>query len=613
MERLQKASVPYVNIAKILGKISRWEDPWKSGGAMVIYFHLWYTDHLIPTALTLPFFFLLHSYLVSKNLIPEFKGLVRPLSSSLSMTDSQTSPHSPRIEVLEEDAKANAAYSSTHSQAPQLHILPPDGEGEEQQPPIAAAAEASSPPPPASPLQSLTSNLNLNLNLNLKATTTTYFKAVGEAVGMVGDVYDRVGEGVKGVGSVASGMEKVRNLLTWKKPMKTAQFLVVYTALAAILMFAPYKFLVKFATFILGYYFFIVLGLRSNFPRYKLECDPVASFFKDVPSDVVDEVLAEEEAVVEEKRRAPGVLKLPEEEVVLFEWACTHITPSNLLDSQWGTLYLTDHHVAFVPAFDAGNLNVSETPLDIIVLRAEDVERIGLCKVVSVLPGDGSAVEVVCSGGAKMMFRSFVDRDETYRVLVAYAEKEGLDWLRGVEEERSSSESVRTRELSVPLKEDVDVMENPLPTPIITMQPLSPLSAFTTSSPDALESEARPPHPQVTVTDPVTHYNKIGLPDFTDYAVITAEPLNTTVRRRYTDFVRLRAALDGATNAPLDNNGRGKVTLTLPELPGKAVIGRFDAKKIEARRKGLEVFLNEVAEGSEVWSARPFVEFLIRA
>ncbi|KAJ3036635.1 Sorting nexin-3 [Rhizophlyctis rosea] len=195
-----------------------------------------------------------------------------------------------------------------------------------------------------------------------------------------------------------------------------------------------------------------------------------------------------------------------------------------------------------------------------------------------------------------MVFGSFENRDEVWRVLVGVSEREGFKWLGGGDDEEEASGT--RRRYSVPS----------LPADI-TMQPLSSPPVSATASPvDVLIQEVESkvhvsfmqPQPHITVTDPITHKTALGIPSFTDYAIVTNEPLNTTVRRRYSDFVHLREALDG-----------GKV-LDVPEFPGKVVVGRFDDKKIEERRRGLEEFLNGLGGRAEVWSIRPFLEFLTK-
>jgi len=106
-----------------------------------------------------------------------------------------------------------------------------------------------------------------------------------------------------------------------------------------------------------------------------------------------------------------------------------------------------------------------------------------------------------------------------------------------------------------------------------------------------------PEYIQVTVEEPITHEEN-GKKTHTSYKVSTVTTFpeykqkEFHVRRRYKEFVWLRNHLKEKLNE------RGK-RLTLAQLPGNTVgsfigTGRYDAEFIEARRRGLEEFLNSI-------------------
>jgi sorting nexin-3/12 len=61
----------------------------------------------------------------------------------------------------------------------------------------------------------------------------------------------------------------------------------------------------------------------------------------------------------------------------------------------------------------------------------------------------------------------------------------------------------------------------------------------------------------------------------------------SSVRRRYSDFEWLKDALDRECNRHYQTNVRVKI----PPLPGKVFTKRYSTDVIEARRQGLERFL----------------------
>jgi len=106
-----------------------------------------------------------------------------------------------------------------------------------------------------------------------------------------------------------------------------------------------------------------------------------------------------------------------------------------------------------------------------------------------------------------------------------------------------------------------------------------------------------PEYIQVTVDDALTHEEN-GKKTHTSYRINTVTTFpeykqkEFSVRRRYKEFVWLRNHLKDKLNE------RGK-RLTLAQLPGNTVgsflgPGRYDDEFVEARRKGLEEFMNSI-------------------
>ncbi|KAL7746250.1 Sorting nexin-3 [Sorochytrium milnesiophthora] len=93
---------------------------------------------------------------------------------------------------------------------------------------------------------------------------------------------------------------------------------------------------------------------------------------------------------------------------------------------------------------------------------------------------------------------------------------------------------------------------------------------------------------EIEVKNPITH--GIGRKMYTDYEILCKtnipafKSMSSSVRRRYSDFEWFRYILE-----------RECPNVNLPLLPGKVLTRRFDDDIIEARRLGLERFLQIVA------------------
>lgn len=107
---------------------------------------------------------------------------------------------------------------------------------------------------------------------------------------------------------------------------------------------------------------------------------------------------------------------------------------------------------------------------------------------------------------------------------------------------------------------------------------------------------------EVEVRNPLTH--GVGRKMYTDYEIVTRTNIPafklrySSVRRRYSDFEYFRDILE-----------RESTRVNIPPLPGKVFTNRFTDEVIEARREGLERFLQVVAghpllqTGSKVMAA----------
>ncbi|KAI8973850.1 hypothetical protein BDB01DRAFT_908989 [Pilobolus umbonatus] len=100
------------------------------------------------------------------------------------------------------------------------------------------------------------------------------------------DVYEKYGPVVQlTMGDTVDYMERMKNLMTWKRPART-RFLLAAMSLAAIsLVVLPYKLIAKSIFFYLGLDFFVLQLLRYKYPRYRRIFNPLNLFLWGVPND----------------------------------------------------------------------------------------------------------------------------------------------------------------------------------------------------------------------------------------------------------------------------------------------------------------------------------------
>ncbi|KAF2743486.1 hypothetical protein M011DRAFT_471419 [Sporormia fimetaria CBS 119925] len=82
----------------------------------------------------------------------------------------------------------------------------------------------------------------------------------------------------------ANALEVVRNFYEWRKPHRTASTLVVMALGALITLFIPLWLLVKSATFGMGFAFFGLWPIATNYPDYRLLVSPVKQIFWNIPT-----------------------------------------------------------------------------------------------------------------------------------------------------------------------------------------------------------------------------------------------------------------------------------------------------------------------------------------
>ncbi|KAI8815916.1 uncharacterized protein EV422DRAFT_335765 [Fimicolochytrium jonesii] len=303
--RFQDAVEPYIDCIEAVIRVSRWEDPYKTGGVAIIYFWSWYTSILSYLLVASPLLLLLTTYALHQNLFP-----------SLLHPPAKTKPAEAATTF---GAAAGFASAATESIGFAVHAAP------------ASAAAAS------------------------------------------------------------EGLEKFKNLVSWKAPDKTLKAGATYAFAIIALSMIPPHLIISLAELAFGWYFFILLGLKHHFPafaaRSAAQGDMVSRFFEGVPSDA-DIRAAEEEERRRERERLEVALGLAEKPVEkLYETPCILTHPTSILDSSYGDLIITPDTLHFQPRFE----NSVANPLDISWTDVTGVSRV---RVKSWVLGDGRGIRV---------------------------------------------------------------------------------------------------------------------------------------------------------------------------------------------------------------------------
>ncbi|KAL9547032.1 hypothetical protein MBANPS3_006374 [Mucor bainieri] len=100
------------------------------------------------------------------------------------------------------------------------------------------------------------------------------------------DLYTKYGPTIQIILSdTVDYLERIKNLLTWKRPLKTRMLLVAICASSVFLTFIPLRYVGKTAFFYLGFEFFVLQALRSHYPRHRRLFNILNLLLWDVPND----------------------------------------------------------------------------------------------------------------------------------------------------------------------------------------------------------------------------------------------------------------------------------------------------------------------------------------
>ncbi|TPX66979.1 hypothetical protein SpCBS45565_g04098 [Spizellomyces sp. 'palustris'] len=109
--RFQSAISPYIDVLEYLVKLSRWQDPWKTGGYAVLYFWAWYARYLPYMILFAPLVGLLFTYMDTHShpIIQGHRTTPQTASTHLGVTSSLASAATESFHYAVHGAPASAS------------------------------------------------------------------------------------------------------------------------------------------------------------------------------------------------------------------------------------------------------------------------------------------------------------------------------------------------------------------------------------------------------------------------------------------------------------------------------------------------------------------------
>ncbi|GAN06987.1 hypothetical protein MAM1_0144c06477 [Mucor ambiguus] len=100
------------------------------------------------------------------------------------------------------------------------------------------------------------------------------------------DLYTKYGPTIQIILSdTVDYLERIKNLLTWKRPLKTRILLFAICTSSVFLTFIPLRYVGKTTFFYIGFEFFVLQALRSHYPRHRRLFNILNLLLWDVPND----------------------------------------------------------------------------------------------------------------------------------------------------------------------------------------------------------------------------------------------------------------------------------------------------------------------------------------
>ncbi|KJE96982.1 hypothetical protein CAOG_07472 [Capsaspora owczarzaki ATCC 30864] len=266
------------------------------------------------------------------------------------------------------------------------------------------------------------------------------------------------------LGDVATVLEKLANLVTWKNPTVTRKLRnMLLIGGIGMLVLPDY-----WIGFLVGtnvcLQLFVLKHLFRKFPKLRAKYDTVPNMFAALPSaaDVAAihaptgasgsrsaTIAADAASLMSEdgisldgradaeaaelkqskKHRKEHLLRDQfgfENVELIGNWRCALLNKaSKYTGHRQGKLYLTARHLCFDPA---SGFFSSASEKDKLLIDLADIVTIRKAKPISFSPGDGFSIEVILSDSHSILFGALVRRDVTFETIAKQGASLALDW-----------------------------------------------------------------------------------------------------------------------------------------------------------------------------------------
>ncbi|XP_067929717.1 GRAM domain-containing protein 4-like [Watersipora subatra] len=266
-------------------------------------------------------------------------------------------------------------------------------------------------------------------------------------------------------GHMADGLEKFKNLFTWKRPEDTNQIFIPICILFFLSLFLQTDTIVRILGILIGFKLFIINPVYDRFPRVKQRYDGTSRLYSNLVTDAelekqklrkannqlvlpknqmlnrsltdssrhnstLSEVSSSEQAMTEEDRSFCERFHLPDEERPIsntpFKGGRHCIYLSNMSSLSLSAAYNKHAKLYLTPSFLCYEL-VRQEARKAIPLAS--ITRVDKKKPVTFLPGNGMSLEIAEEGFERPhVFGGLLHRDDCYQTLLEIGRRNQLQY-----------------------------------------------------------------------------------------------------------------------------------------------------------------------------------------
>ncbi|KAJ8661017.1 hypothetical protein O0I10_003239 [Lichtheimia ornata] len=247
VDRLYGLGLPLKEPALSARRVYRWENKWLTGALALLYLTLWHYDLLVT------FFFLsCMGFIVSVRVDMFAQFGVEALATA---ADAET-----------EDQPASSSSTPSSSSSSSSPEQQENGKSGKHMRQFWRRLK-----------QDLgTTEVNYGFNVLEKKSLNDWWGDIKRKYGPTGQLF---------LLDLVDRLERVKNLVTWKRPEKTRILLCILSAMVIVFMFMPSRYMTKLLFLYLGVEFFVLQALRSHYPRHRRLFNVIDWLLWGVPND----------------------------------------------------------------------------------------------------------------------------------------------------------------------------------------------------------------------------------------------------------------------------------------------------------------------------------------